>query len=220
MCAVFATEVAGCQGRAHQLPIILLVGVFWVRYREIVVVEVELRAPAILIAVPQLGDPNFQRAVVLMVEHSDEGSMGLVINRPTDLEIGSFCDSQGMPFGGDGGQPVFVGGPVQTERAFLLHSPGLEGPETEIVMDGVNLSYSLDSLQMLTATPPSNFRVYLGYAGWGPDQLATEIAEGAWLVGESSSELVFISDVEQAWEVALREMGIEPVQLMHSGAIH
>ena len=83
-------------------------------------IEVELKAPAILIAVPQLGDPNFQRAVVLMVEHSDEGSMGLVINRPTDLQIGSCCDSQGMPFKGDGEQPDAIEGFV-LGRLLLVH---------------------------------------------------------------------------------------------------
>lgn len=183
-------------------------------------VEVELAAPALLIAVPQLGDPNFSRGVVFVLEHNDEGTMGLLINRTTDLQIDDFCKSQNMEFKGDGSGFVFQGGPVQTDRAFILHASAHQGPETESVMGTIRLSYSLESLKLLADKPPRRFRVFLGYAGWGPEQLAGEITSGAWLVGSASENLLFDTPVEQIWERALRDMGIDPVQLMHSGAVH
>lgn len=183
-------------------------------------IEVELAAPVFLIAVPQLGDPNFLRAVVLLLEHGDEGSMGMVISRASDLAMGDFCRSQSLEYEGDAAAAVHVGGPVQPERAFILHTPGPEGPETESPMEGLRLSYSLESLRMLTAAPPQHMRVFLGYAGWGPGQLADEITEGAWLLAPPSVDLVFRDPSVEAWERALRELGIEPAQLMHSGAVH
>ena len=183
-------------------------------------VETELAAPAFLIAMPQLGDPNFVRGVVLIIDHGEHGSMGLLINRPTELEIAEFAASQNMKWAGDPSGVVYQGGPVQTERAFILHASDHQGPETEPVMDGVRLSYSLESLKMLADRPPARYRVYLGYAGWGPNQLAEELTAGAWLLGAPNERLIFDAAVEDIWEQALREMGIDPMQLMHSGAMH
>ncbi|MBI5507549.1 MAG: YqgE/AlgH family protein [Deltaproteobacteria bacterium] len=183
-------------------------------------IETELAAPCFLIAVPQLGDPNFSRGVVLMLEHGEEGSMGLVINRPSNLDMGTFCASQNMSFKGDTSRLIYHGGPVQTDRAFILHSSQHEGPETEKVLNGIRLSYSLESLRLLVDDPPDRMRIYLGYAGWGPDQLAEEITQGAWLVTPPTDRLVFGAGAEEIWEAALREMGIDPGQLMHSGAVH
>ena len=182
--------------------------------------EVTLASPAILVAVPQLVDPNFLRSVVLLVEHTEEGSMGIVVNRPIELEIGEFCASQDMTFHGDPTQAIYQGGPVQTDRAFILHESGQEGPETETVMDEVRLSYSLESLAILVQDPPENLRVFLGYAGWGEGQLAEEVTSGAWLVGRGDPRLIFNAEPESVWELALRSMGIDPLQLMHSGAVH
>jgi putative transcriptional regulator len=183
-------------------------------------VEVDLAAPTFLIAVPQLGDPNFQRSVIFILEHGEHGSMGLVINRSSDLSINAFCASQGLKFRGDGSQAVHIGGPVQTDRAFLLHSPGPTGPETESIMEGVRLSYSIETLKQLVDRPPNDVRVYMGYSGWGPGQLASEITEGAWLIGPPAADLVFRVQPNNVWEMSLRRMGIEPAQLMHSGAVH
>lgn len=183
-------------------------------------IEVELAAPTFLIAVPQLGDPNFFRTVVFMLEHGQQGSMGLVISRQSDLTMGAFCGSQGLTYGGDASQAVYFGGPVQTERAFILHTPGPKGPETEEVLDGVSISYSFESLKLLSQAPTEQLRVYLGYAGWAPDQLAAEINEGAWLIHEASAGLVFAATDKDPWTEALKEMGIDPAQLMHSSSMH
>jgi putative transcriptional regulator len=146
--------------------------------------------------------------------------MGLVINRTTDLQLDDFCESQNMKFRGNGHDFVYQGGPVQTDRAFILHASSHEGPETESVIGDVRLSYSLESLQMLVDQPPDNLRIFLGYAGWGPGQLAEEVTSGAWLVGSPSEPLIFDTAPDKVWEAALHQMGIDPVQLMHSGLVH
>ena len=184
------------------------------------VIEADLAAPCFLIAVPQLGDPNFARGVVFILEHGEEGSMGIVINKPSNLDIGTFCASQNMTFKGDTSALIYQGGPVQTDRAFILHASQHEGPETESVLNAVRLSYSLESLKLLVEDPPERMRIYLGYAGWGPGQLAEELTQGAWLMAAPTEKLVFETGIEQVWEAALREMGIDPGQLMHSGAVH
>ncbi|MED5464552.1 MAG: YqgE/AlgH family protein [Myxococcota bacterium] len=185
------------------------------------ITEVVLKAPAILIAVPQLADTNFSRAVVLLLEHQpEEGSMGVVLNRPTELELGEFCSSQDMTFQGNKKGLVYSGGPVQTNRAFLVHHSDHVGPETEDIIGRTKLSYSLESLELVSQTPPSRLRVFLGYAGWGPGQLATEVISGAWLVTDVADELIFDVPVESVWESSLRKMGIDPMQLMHSGEVH
>ncbi len=183
-------------------------------------IETELKAPCFLVAVPQLGDPNFSRGVVFILEHTDEGSMGIVINKPSTLDMGSFCESQQMEFKGDNSRLVYQGGPVQTDRAFLLHISEHEGPETETIVDGIRLSYSLESLRLIVENPPDKLRVFLGYAGWSPGQLAEEVTQGAWLVMSPLANLVFGSGDEEIWNAALKEMGIDAVQLMHSGAVH
>ena len=180
----------------------------------------QLKAPALLIAVPQLADPNFFRALVLLVEHSEEGSMGLVINRPIELSMGEFCKSQEMYCRSDRSQCLYQGGPVQTDRAFILHKSGQMGPETEEVFDGICLSYSLESLTMLVEEPPLDMNVFLGYAGWGPDQLVEEVTSGSWLVTYPEEDLLFSVASDVAWEHSLKKMGIAPLQLMHSGAVH
>ena len=182
--------------------------------------ETELAAPTFLIAVPQLSDPNFARAVVLILEHGDQGSMGLVVNRTSSLPMGAFCASQGMDYQGDPGALVYQGGPVQTDRAFVLHSQQQAGPETEEIWGGVCLSYSLESLRVLVDEPPERLRMYLGYAGWGPGQLADEISGGGWLLSCPTSQVLFNTEPENMWEAALAELHISPVQLIHSGRLH
>jgi putative transcriptional regulator len=146
--------------------------------------------------------------------------MGLLLNRPSKLAYSTFFKSQNMTFAGNGHSMVHQGGPVQTDRAFLLHDSHHKGPETENIIGELSLSYSLESLKMLADDPPPHLRIFLGYSGWGPGQLAKEITTGAWLLGRANRRLVFDIPPERVWEAALREMGIEPVQLIHSGAVH
>ncbi len=183
-------------------------------------VSMELCAPSLLIAVPQLGDPNFRRSVILLVEHDGNGTMGLVLNRAEELTMGALCGAQGLPFNGDISQPVFQGGPVEQQRAFILHDGEQLGPETEEIIDGVSISYSLESLGNLAKEPPEHQRVFIGYAGWGPDQLTEEMRHGAWLLCNADARLVLGTPQEDLWKEALACLGIQPAQLLHSDMMH
>ena len=180
----------------------------------------ELQAPALLVAVPQMVEPGFSNSVILILEHGSEGSMGLVLNQMTDLDVDEFCKSQDMRYTGPAGEMVCQGGPVQTDRAFILHSGEKKGPETEDVIDGVRFSYSMESLKIVTEAKPDDFRVFLGYAGWGPHQLADEMATGAWLLTPANRQLIFETEPKLLWDSTLRQMGIEPGLLMHCGMVN
>ena len=180
----------------------------------------ELSAPSFLIAAPQLRDPNFRRSVILLLEMNEKGAMGLVLSNASEIDTGTFFRSMQLDCMGNPQDSIYVGGPVQTDRAFILHSPAEAGPETEEVLAGVQISYSIESLRRLSHTRPQRMRIYLGYSGWAPDQLADEIGEGAWLVHEASSRLIFGHPSVDPWHEAFREMGIEPGQLIHSNVVH
>lgn len=182
--------------------------------------QVELKAPVFLVAVPQLADTNFNRSVILLLDYKEDGAMGVVINRATELRLEEFCSSQEMRFQGNSDGFVYSGGPVQQDRAFLIHHSDHAGPETEAISGKTRLSYSLESLRIVSESPPERLRVFLGYAGWGPGQLAAEITSGAWLVTDFQDHILFETSVDSVWEVCLKEMGIEPMQLIHSGEVH
>ena len=187
---------------------------------RVMVVCEDLKAPALLVAVPRLNDPHFAHGVILIVDHGDHGSMGLLLNQPTNLNVGSFCDSQNMRWEGDRSPLVHHGGPVHMERAFILHSSTHQGPETQEIMTDVHLSYSLESLKLLAESPPSRYRVFLGYAGWGPGQLAKELTTGSWLMGQANTRLLFDVHADRLWQAVLHDMGIDPMMLIHSGKLH
>jgi putative transcriptional regulator len=180
--------------------------------------EITLEAPCFLLAVPQSGDTNFVHGVILLIEHDDKGSMGLMVNKPSAVDMKTFLHSIEMQ-----GRPrtegkVYEGGPVQTDRAFLLHASRHEGPETTTISGEMKLSYSLESLKMLVDDAPRQMRVYLGYAGWGPHQLASEMSAGAWMVAPVDVNLIFDVAPDTIWDTVLRDLGIEPGALVHSGA--
>lgn len=174
----------------------------------------ELAAPALLVAMPQLAGGPFRQAVIILVGHDAGGSMGIVINKASDVSLGAFASSLQVQFAGHEHQHVGVGGPVEGERAFILHSGDHRGPETRPFMADVALSFSMESLAALAQSPPPDLRVCVGYAGWGPGQLAQEIGLGAWLVMPADPRFIFDTAPEKMWHAALRCMGIEPLQLM------
>src|SRR5262249_3000087 len=140
--------------------------------------DLESLAPRFLIAMPQLGDPNFHRSLVLMIEHGEAGSSGLVINLsgpPSLVEVAQGHSMQIAP--GHAGDNVFVGWPGEPQRGFALHDcETIE--EKQQVIHGLYLSFTLDALQPLLQSAGSKIRFCLGYAGWGPKQLEKEIAAG------------------------------------------
>lgn len=174
-------------------------------------------APGFLIAMPQLNDPNFRRAVVLMIEHTDGGSMGLVINRAANLTLEELARGQSLPLAEQRvAETVFVGGPVEPQRGFVLHDmPAVE--EKHEVVPGLFLSLTTDALAPILSAREGNLRFCLGYAGWGPKQLEKEIAEGAWLYTEAAARPILEGDPLQLWDQTLRQMGVDPTMLLAGG---
>jgi putative transcriptional regulator len=171
-------------------------------------------APGLLLAMPQLGDPNFHRSVVLMLEHGEGGSMGLVVNRGAPLTLGELARGQSMNISaGRAQQAVFVGGPVEPHRGFILHDDETVA-EKHPILPGLYLSVTLDALGPLLEDPVPNVLFCLGYAGWGPKQLEEEMASGSWLFAEATAKAILEGNPSQLWEETLRGMGVEPAMLM------
>jgi putative transcriptional regulator len=163
---------------------------------------------------PQLGDPNFHRSVVLMIEHGDTGSMGLIVNRGAPLTLGELARGQSLKIATELTQhPVFVGGPVEPHRGFILHDDETI-LEKHTVLPGLHLSVTLDALGALLERPHVNLRFCLGYAGWGPRQLEGEMATGSWLFAEATANALLKGDPAQLWDETLRGMGVDPAMLM------
>ena len=172
-------------------------------------------APGILIAVPQMDDPNFARSVVLLIEHGEAGAMGITFNRPSDIPLHDIGKEHGMDVHPGAGH-AFVGGPVQRERGFLVHRRRDLGDSVEL-LDHVFLSVSTDALRTLLAGDPEAYRLCLGYAGWGPGQLESEMVAGGWLNSAVSSKRIFDTPVEKIWEAVIRDLGIDPAFLVQGG---
>jgi putative transcriptional regulator len=178
-------------------------------------------APTLLLAMPQMTDPNFARTVVLLCRHEREGAMGLVVNRRTTTKVSSVVELE-PPLRNDSPLEIWVGGPVEPERGWLLlgHDPG--GAETITVGEGLHLSASAQVLRHLmeTTTPDDESRFLLGYAGWSGGQLESELAASAWLTAPVSKEIIFGTPAERMWETAIRSLGVDPYALQMGGGVH
>jgi putative transcriptional regulator len=185
-------------------------------------------APGILIAPPPLSDPNFDRTVVLMALHDENGALGFVVNRLAPLGIGELLVHAG--FGEDMRRhkgPVFLGGPVQPSSGWVLARDPEPPAENAIAIgDDLRVSSSLTVLQALAdyleLVPPGTLdplrrMVFLGYSGWGPGQLEGEIAAGAWLPIAVDEEVLFDPDVDKKWERAYQRSGLSMVGSMMRG---
>jgi putative transcriptional regulator len=160
-----------------------------------------------LIASPHLRDPNFRQTVVLMCEHGTGGSLGVVINRPTDQHIMEVLP-QATGLHGKVGL-VYGGGPVQTDSLLVLHRVFGEVPESQSIFDGVCLGGDLMVLEKVFAEggPDDVIRVYMGYAGWAPGQLQMELATGSWIVLPADLKLVFARVPGLVWPGILHSLG-------------
>jgi putative transcriptional regulator len=177
-------------------------------------------APALLLAMPQLLDPNFERTVVLLCQHTDEGAWGLVLNRPTGKSA-MIMTREGESVSSRAGLDVWLGGPVELERGCLLLGQMPEEGEALLVCDGLFLSGSPALLQrMLESPPPRHMRLLMGYAGWGPGQLERELTESAWLIGDVDLDIVFDTEPAMMWEAAIRRLGADPGALQMSPGVH
>ncbi|MFG2196314.1 YqgE/AlgH family protein [Streptomyces sp. NPDC048639] len=171
--------------------------------------EVSSLTGRLLVATPALADPNFDRAVVLLLDHDDEGSLGVVLNRPTPVGVGDILES----WAGLTGEPgvVFQGGPVSLDSALgvavVPGEPGTpvgEGPLGWRRVHGAIGLVDLEAPPELLAAALGSLRIFAGYAGWGPGQLEDELVEGAWYVVESEPGDVSSPDPEQLWRSVLR----------------
>ncbi len=171
-----------------------------------------------LIAMPGLSDELFGRSVVFMCEHSDRGALGLVINKPGDIRLAQLFDKVELSLGRQelAEQPVFLGGPVQTERGFVLHE-AVEGAEGESVYastlsipGGLEMTTSKDVLEaMSSGGGPRKVFVSLGYASWGQGQLESEITENSWLTVEADHGLIFDAPVDERYDRAMALLGLK-----------
>ena len=168
-----------------------------------------------LIAMPSLGDPNFSQTVTYICAHSDEGAMGIVINKPLDLTLCDLFEHMDMPVEDDeaGTAPIVLGGPVETKRGFVLHQPDQDEDAWDSVLrvdDGLAVATSRDILTAIAeGRGPDRSLVALGYAGWDAGQLENEVLENAWLSGPSSAEIVFDTPFEERWRRAAELMGVD-----------
>ncbi|MGB0721543.1 MAG: YqgE/AlgH family protein [Gammaproteobacteria bacterium] len=175
-----------------------------------------------LIAMPSLADPNFARTVTYICEHNESGAMGIVVNRPVDLSLGDLLGDLDIAIStpNTANQAVFLGGPVQTERGFVLHSPLGSWQSTLPITDGIGLSISRDVLDaMAQGHGPERSLIALGYAGWGPGQLEAEIRDNAWLNGPADPDVLFNLPAEQRWEAAAAALGVD-LSLLSADAGH
>jgi putative transcriptional regulator len=177
-------------------------------------------APGFLIAMPQLGDPNFQKSVILMIEHGDGGAMGLVVNRTSNLTLRDLARGQEIKVARlIEAQAVMVGGPVEPQRGFILHDSD-EVAERHEVLPGLYLSVTLDALEPLLSQGTARLRFCLGYSGWAPKQLEREISAGAWLFTEAAGDQVLGGEPDKMWDGTLRGMGVDPAMLLPAAGIH
>jgi putative transcriptional regulator len=171
----------------------------------------------ILIAMPGMGDPRFVHSVVYLCAHSAEGAMGLIINKPTQglrmrdlLEHLSITQGPAMR-----DMPVHFGGPVEHGRGFVLHDDGYRSDIATLrVAAGFGMTATLDILEDIAqGRGPGRAILALGYAGWGPDQLESELAENGWLTCDADADLVFDTDDTGKWEAALSRLGVSSLTL-------
>lgn len=159
----------------------------------------------VLIAEPLMDEFYFGRAVVLMIEHNDEGSFGVVMNKPTTTRFSQIID--GFP---DFDAEVFIGGPVQTDNLFFVHTLGEEIPGSDEVADGLYWGGDMETISemiSLKLLDKTRIRFFLGYSGWSPGQLEDELKRNAWVVSDTNQRLLMRTLPHKMWNVHLQRMG-------------
>ncbi len=172
-----------------------------------------------LIAMPGMRDENFAGSVVYLCEHTERGALGLVINKPIDIKLKNLFEKVELSLDREelADQPVYFGGPVQTERGFVLHEKlGDEGPynSTMSVPGGLEMTTSKDVLEALSSgAGPRKVLITLGYSGWQAGQLEDEIGRNGWLTVDADPAVIFDTPIEQRYERALSLLGFDPRML-------
>lgn len=164
-----------------------------------------------LIAMPQMADPHFARSLTYIAEHNAQGALGIVVNRPTELSVGTLFERIDLPppLPGLARQPVHFGGPVQTDRGFVLHRPAGHWHATLKVTEAIALTSSRDILEAAGRSgEPADLLVALGYAGWTAGQLESELAQNAWLSVPADLSIVFGLPAEERLAAAMQLLGV------------
>jgi putative transcriptional regulator len=159
----------------------------------------------LLISEPYLPDAYFRRTVVLLCDHDSEGSFGFVLNRMTDMGVNDLLENL-PPLSA----PVGIGGPVQSSNLYYLHTLGSRLKGSEEVVDGVYIGGDFEQMRDLLAAAPEltrHVRFFVGYSGWGKDQLNRELKERSWLVAEATKQRIMAVDASDLWAASLRDMG-------------
>ncbi len=175
-----------------------------------------------LIAMPALTDPNFFHAVTYICEHNEEGAMGIMVNRPIELQLTDVFEQLDIKVtdGNLSEQHVYIGGPVQTDRGFVLHTATSTWDSTLKVAPEISVTTSRDILEAIAiGKGPDQALVALGYAGWGPGQLESEIAGNAWLSGPADNNIIFRLENGARWQAAADLLGVD-ITLMSGEAGH
>jgi putative transcriptional regulator len=179
-------------------------------------------APSLLVSMPQMLDPNFHRTVILLCQHDAHGAFGLVLNRPATTS-GRVVVNLDPPLSIDRALQIWLGGPVEPERSWILvgEPPDTPAHASVTLADSLYLSTSPDLLrQVLAPNPPRRMRLVLGYAGWSEGQLEDELQESAWLLSDLDNGLIFDTAPDDMWEAAIRRMGADPAALHGSRGVH
>lgn len=165
-----------------------------------------------LIAMPAMADPNFSRSLTYIAEHNEQGALGIIVNRPLDMSLTTLFERIDLPLHAAefANQPVYFGGPVQTDRGFVLHRPAGEWHSTLTVSEEIGLTSSRDILESLGERgEPGEVLVSLGYAGWSAGQLEQELADNAWLTVPAELSIIFDLPPEERFAAALQELGVD-----------
>ena len=170
----------------------------------------------LLVAMPGMQDPRFAKTVIYICAHSSEGAMGLVVNKPCDeISFPDLLEQLGIEeYGSTDRIDLHFGGPVESSRGFVLHSQDYLREASLVVEDGMALTATIDILKAIASgTGPNHSLLAIGYAGWGPGQLDTEILNNGWLHVDADNDLVFGSDLGVKWDQAMAKIGIDPRML-------
>lgn len=165
-----------------------------------------------LIAMPAMVDPNFSRTLTYVCEHGDDGALGLIVNRPTDMDLANLFERVDISLEATdlSALPVYYGGPVQTDRGFVLHRPAGDWQSSLQVNDEMALTSSRDILLSIgSAATPREFIFALGYAGWSAGQLEWELSQNAWLTVPADPQIIFGLPPEERLPAAMQLLGVD-----------
>lgn len=169
----------------------------------------------ILLASPSMLDPRFFESVIFLCSHNQEGAMGIMVNKPAmNFNFGQLLKRLGYSNASNEKQEIYVGGPVEIERGFVLHSNDYQIPNLTVEINDYCFTVSMGIIKdILSGKGPKKSILALGYAGWGPGQLENEIIEDGWLVSEADERLIFSEHFENKWNLGISMLGIDLAKL-------